>query len=212
MSSQPKVLKFVLIGDCGVGKSSIMTRFISGEFEEQSYHTIGVEFLTKNITVDGKCYTLQIWDTAGQERFKSLRTPFYRGADFCLLTFSLDNLQSFHNLTMWKNEFLYYADIKDKLTFPFMVVGNKNDVSANEKEVDSNEVIDWCRNNGGYSHIETSARSNHNIIQCFSTAVRKVVSLQSESVEASMNMLSDASRINLRSGAGQSNSNRWCCS
>ena len=111
---------------------------------------------------------------------------------------------------MWKNEFLYYADIKDKLNFPFMVVGNKDDVAAKDKAVNINEVIDWCRNNGGYPHIETSARSNHNIIQCFSTAVRKVVSLQSESVEASMNMLSDASRINLRA-SGTVESNRWCC-
>ena len=110
---------------------------------------------------------------------------------------------------MWKNEFLYYADIKDKLTFPFMVVGNKDDIAANDKEVDINEVIDWCRNNGGYPHIETSARSNHNIVQCFSTAVRKVVALQSNNVEASMNMLSDASRINLRSNPGQTS--RWCC-
>ena len=162
------------------------------------------------MTVDGNAYTLQIWDTAGQERFKSLRTPFYRGADFCLLTYSLDNLQSFHNLTMWKNEFLYYADIKDKSTFPFMVVGNKDDIPANKKEVDVNEVIDWCRNNGGYPQIETSARSNHNIVQCFATAVRKITTLQSDNVEASMNMMSDASRINLRANSSQSS--QWCCS
>lgn len=65
----------------------------------------------------------QIWDTAGQERFKSLRTPFYRGSDMCLLTFSIDDPPSFKNLDMWRKEFVYYADVK--ADFPFLVVGNK---------------------------------------------------------------------------------------
>lgn len=65
----------------------------------------------------------QIWDTAGQERFKSLRTPFYRGSDMCLLTFSIDDPPSFKNLDLWRKEFVYYADVK--ADFPFLVVGNK---------------------------------------------------------------------------------------
>lgn len=67
----------------------------------------------------------QIWDTAGQERFRSLRTPFYRGSDICMLTFALDDKTSFNNLKVWRNEFLYYADIKDGNLFPFIVVANK---------------------------------------------------------------------------------------
>lgn len=68
---------------------------------------------------------MQIWDTAGQERFKTLRTPFYRGSDICILTYAIDDKSSFRNLQMWKNEFLYYADIKEHIQFPFIVVGNK---------------------------------------------------------------------------------------
>ena len=101
------MLMVVLLGDGGVGKSSLMNRFVSNKFDSQSFHTIGVEFLNKEVMVDGETYTLQIWDTAGQERFKSLRTPFYRGADVCLLTFGVDDLQSFKNLGMWRKEFLY---------------------------------------------------------------------------------------------------------
>lgn len=66
---------------------------------------------------------MKIWDTAGQERFKSLRTPFYRGSDMCLLTFALDDHKSFENLDTWRKEFINYADVK--ADFPFMVVGNK---------------------------------------------------------------------------------------
>jgi small GTP-binding protein len=134
------LLKVVILGDGGVGKSCLMNRFVSNQFDEHSFHTIGVEFLNKDIEIDGETYTLQvsthppgaplhwdlqIWDTAGQERFKTLRTPFYRGSDICILTYAVDDKHSFRNLQMWKNEFLYYADVKENVQFPFIVVGNK---------------------------------------------------------------------------------------
>ena len=72
MSSKSTFLKVVLLGDGGVGKSSLMNRFVSGKFDSQSFHTIGVEFLNKDVTVEGQSYTLQIWDTAGQERFRTI--------------------------------------------------------------------------------------------------------------------------------------------
>ena len=157
----------------------------------------GVEFLTKNITVDNQPYMIQIWDTAGQERFRSLRTPFYRGADCCLLVYAVDDESSFENLKLWKNEFLYYADIKNE-TFPFIVLGNKVDVSANEKKIDRNQAENWCSSNGEYPHIETSAKDATNVSQCFATAVRKTINSQSTLGEASVsNLASETPRINL---------------
>jgi len=115
----------VILGDGGVGKSCLMNRFVSNHFDEHSFHTIGVEFLNKDIEINGEAYTLQIWDTAGQERFKTLRTPFYRGSDICLLTYAVDDKTSFRNLALWRSEFLKYADVQEGSTFPFIVVGNK---------------------------------------------------------------------------------------
>ena len=131
--SKPAFLKVVLLGDGGVGKSSLIQRFVSNKFDPSLFHTIGVEFLNKDLEVDGERYTLQIWDTAGQERFKSLRTPFYRGSDCCLLTYAIDDPQSFQNIAMWKKEFLYYADVKDPENFPFVVLGNKIDLASGRK-------------------------------------------------------------------------------
>ncbi|XP_071444848.1 ras-related protein Rab-9A-like [Hetaerina americana] len=128
------LLKVVILGDGGVGKSCLMNRFVHNRFDEGSFHTIGVEFLNRDVTIGGETYTLQIWDTAGQERFKSLRTPFYRGSDICLLTFALDDRASFEHLPLWRSEFLHYADVQDdppNRAFPFLVVGNKADLVTN---------------------------------------------------------------------------------
>lgn len=144
-SQRSTLLKVVILGDGGVGKSCLMNRFVSNHFDEHSFHTIGVEFLNKDIEINGEAYTLQIWDTAGQERFKTLRTPFYRGSDICLLTYAVDDRTSFKNLALWRSEFLYYADVQEGSTFPFIVVGNK--VSRNSDKGRKNNTNNIYENN-----------------------------------------------------------------
>ena len=178
MAGRSKLLKVVLLGDGGVGKSSLMNRFVSNKFDAQSFHTIGVEFLNKDVCVESETYTMQIWDTAGQERFKSLRTPFYRGADCCLLTFAVDDIQSFKNLSMWKKEFLYYADIQDGNTFPFVVLGNKVDVD--NRVVNEEMVRDWCNQNGQCPYFETSAKDSTNVDTAFKAAVERLKDLEEQ--------------------------------
>lgn len=171
--SKPAFLKVVLLGDGGVGKSSLIQRFVSNKFDPSLFHTIGVEFLNKDLEVEGDRYTLQIWDTAGQERFKSLRTPFYRGTDCCLLTFAIDDAQSFQNIAMWRKEFLYYADVKDPDNFPFVVLGNKSDLVA-ERKIGQDEAKLWCNQNGKLPYFETSAKDAVNVDLAFAAAIHRV--------------------------------------
>jgi len=173
------LLKVILLGDGGVGKSSLMNRYVCDSFDEKCFHTIGVEFLNKEIVLNGNPYTLQIWDTAGQERFRSLRTPFYRGSDICLLTFSVDDVQSFKNVPMWRKEFLYYADVKEPQQFPFVVIANKSDLES--RAVSTEEIRDWCEANGGLPFLETSAKSSSNVEEAFRAAVEKLLSLEAAS-------------------------------
>ncbi|KAF6303164.1 RAB7A isoform 2 [Pan troglodytes] len=86
MTSRKKVLlKVIILGDSGVGKTSLMNQYVNKKFSNQYKATIGADFLTKEVMVDDRLVTMQIWDTAGQERFQSLGVAFYRGADCCVL-------------------------------------------------------------------------------------------------------------------------------
>nr|XP_028571334.1 ras-related protein Rab-9B isoform X2 [Podarcis muralis] len=178
MSGKSLLLKVILLGDGGVGKSSLMNRYVTNKFDSQAFHTIGVEFLNRDLEVDGRFVTLQIWDTAGQERFKSLRTPFYRGADCCLLTFSVDDRQSFDNLGHWQKEFICYANVKDPDCFPFVVLGNK--VDKLERQVTSEEAQAWCMEHGNYPYLETSAKDDTNVAVAFEEAVRQVLAMEEQ--------------------------------
>ena len=180
-TSDRQMLKVILLGDGGVGKSSLMNVYVSGKFSADSFHTIGVEFLIKEIEVDNKKVALQNWDTAGQERYRSLRTPFYRGSDCCLLTFSVDDAASFSNLSMWIREFVYYADIgasegcdPEDMTsrFPFVVIGNKADDGVT-RVVSTEQALEWCQNHS-IPYYETSARDAVNVNEAFEAVARRV--------------------------------------
>ncbi|XP_014732706.1 PREDICTED: ras-related protein Rab-9B isoform X1 [Sturnus vulgaris] len=142
-----------------------------------------------------------IWDTAGQERFKSLRTPFYRGADCCLLTFSVDDRQSFENLSNWQKEFIYYADVKDPERFPFVVLGNK--IDKLERQVSTEEARAWCMENGNYPYLETSAKDDTNVTVAFEEAVRQVLAVEEQLEHC---MLGHTIDLNSSSKSGSS-----CC-
>lgn len=127
--------KIIILGAQGVGKTSLMERFVAAKFNAQYKATIGADFSTKDVTVGNELVTLQIWDTAGQERYQSLGTAFYRGADACVLVYDMSDAQSFQKLETWRNAFIAAADIKDGgRDFPFVVLGNKADLEAKDRE------------------------------------------------------------------------------
>ena len=120
MSSSKKVfLKVVVLGDMAVGKTSLMNRFVNNRFSHQYKSTLGADFLSKEVTVDDRTINLQIWDTAGQERFQSLGVAFYRGADCCVLTYDVTDVNTLRSLDMWKEEFLAQTLPRDSEKFPF---------------------------------------------------------------------------------------------
>ncbi|KAG6776250.1 hypothetical protein POTOM_019756 [Populus tomentosa] len=103
------LLKVIVLGDSGAGKTSLMNQYVHKKFSQQYKATIGADFVTKELQIDDRLVTLQIWDTAGQERFQSLGVAFYRGADCCVLVYDVNVMRSFDTLDNWHEEFLKQA-------------------------------------------------------------------------------------------------------
>lgn len=98
------LFKIVLVGDSAVGKSNLLARFARDEFYPNSKSTIGVEFQTQKMEINGKEVKAQIWDTAGQERFRAVTSAYYRGAVGALLVYDISRRQTFESVTRWLNE------------------------------------------------------------------------------------------------------------
>ncbi|KAK6154753.1 hypothetical protein DH2020_009001 [Rehmannia glutinosa] len=118
------LFKVVLIGDSGVGKSNLLSRFTKNEFSQQSKSTIGVEFATRSIQVDDKVVKAQIWDTAGQERYRAITSAYYRGAVGALLVYDVTRNVTFENVERWLKELRGHTDNN----IVIMLVGNKADL------------------------------------------------------------------------------------
>jgi len=166
MAQRRILFKVILLGDSGVGKTSLMERYVNKKFDAQYKATIGADFMTKEIEVNNTVVTLQIWDTAGQERFQSLGNAFYRGADCCILVFDVCIQKSFENLDNWRTEFSIQANIIDQNHFPFVVLGNKVD-KPDQRVVSAKEAARWCQENGELQYFETSAKESLNVDQAF---------------------------------------------
>ncbi|KAI9112696.1 hypothetical protein K1719_016362 [Acacia pycnantha] len=162
------LLKVIVLGDSGVGKTSLMTQYIHKKFNQQYKATIGADFVTKELQIDDRLVTLQIWDTAGQERFQSLGVSFYRGADCCVLVYDVNVLRSFDTLDTWHEEFLKQANSPNPRKFPFILLGNKIDIDGgNSRVVSEKKAMDWCASKGNIPYFETSAKEDYNIDAAF---------------------------------------------
>jgi len=176
------LLKVILLGESGVGKTSLMNRYVNNKFSELYRSTIGADFLTKEVKVDDHTATLQIWDTAGQERFQSLGVAFYRGADCCALIFDVNDVKSFEALSSWKEEFLDHAHPSDPETYPFVVIGNKID-KEEQSAVPQKRALAWCQENGNLPYFSTSAKDGVNVEQAFLAIVRNSLKRVNEDMD-----------------------------
>uniref|UniRef100_A0AAX7VHY1 small monomeric GTPase n=1 Tax=Astatotilapia calliptera TaxID=8154 RepID=A0AAX7VHY1_ASTCA len=157
------LFKVVLIGDSGVGKSNLLSRFTRNEFNLESKSTIGVEFATRSIQVDGKTVKAQIWDTAGQERYRAITSAYYRGAVGALLVYDIAKHLTYENVERWLKELRDHADSN----IVIMLVGNKSDL-RHLRAVPTDEARAFAEKNG-LSFLETSALDSTNVETAFQT-------------------------------------------
>lgn len=123
------IFKVVLIGDSGVGKSNIMSRYLKDEFSIETKTTVGVEFGAKKIELSGSNIKAQIWDTAGQERYKSITNAYYKGSRGALLVYDITRRDSFLNVDRWISELRTNGDPDVTI----ILIGNKSDLDQDRQ-------------------------------------------------------------------------------
>ena len=162
------LFKIVIIGDTYVGKTNILSRYISNEFDPNSNSTIGVELTTKTYNFDNNDVKVQIWDTAGQEKYRSIKSSYYKGAQVCLLVYDITKKKSFDNIDKWYSELKSNSDEK----IYTMLLGNKSDLEEN-REVSIEEAEKKAKN-FNIAFMETSAYNGNNINKAFNELINNV--------------------------------------
>ncbi|XP_078445145.1 ras-related protein RAB1BV isoform X1 [Wolffia australiana] len=163
------LIKLLLIGDSGVGKSCLLLRFSDGSFTTSFITTIGIDFKIRTIELDGKRIKLQIWDTAGQERFRTITTAYYRGAMGILLVYDVTDESSFNNIRNWiRNIEQHASDNVNKI-----LVGNKADMDESKRAVPTSRG-QALADEYGIKFFETSAKTNLNVEEVFFSVARDI--------------------------------------
>ncbi|XP_021279462.1 ras-related protein Rab11C [Herrania umbratica] len=204
------LFKIVLIGDSGVGKSNILSRFTRNEFCLESKSTIGVEFATRTLQVEGKTVKAQIWDTAGQERYRAITSAYYRGAVGALLVYDITKRQTFDNVQRWLRELRDHADSN----IVIMMAGNKSDL--NHLRAVSEEDGHALAEKEGLSFLETSALEATNVEKAFQTILNEIYhiiskkALAAQEAAASTTIPGQGTTINVADASG--NTKKGCCS
>lgn len=155
------LFKLLLIGDSGVGKTSLLLRFAENTFTDNFMSTIGVDFKIKTIDIDGKTAKLQIWDTAGQDRFRTITSSYYRGAHGIIVVYDVTQRETFDHVSMWMGEIEKYAN--DNVVK--LLVGNKSDMD--DKRQVSSDDGKQCADNMDIKFLEASAKNSQNVTETF---------------------------------------------
>ncbi|XP_073058750.1 ras-related protein RABA5a-like [Primulina eburnea] len=211
------LFKIVLIGDSAVGKSNLLARFARDEFYSNSKSTIGVEFQTQKMIINGKEVKAQIWDTAGQERFRAVTSAYYRGAVGALLVYDISRRQTFESIGRWLNELHTHSD----MNVVTILVGNKSDLK-DAREVKTAEGKSLAETQGLF-FIETSALDSSNVSSAFQMVVKEIYNILSRKVIQSQELkhketgrIGNGKTLVIRADGDRETDGQhkksWCCS
>jgi Ras-related protein Rab-18 len=166
------VFKILLIGDSGVGKTSLLLRFSDREFQEEQQSTIGIDLKIKKVKIGDKKVKITVWDTAGQERFRTLTSAYYRGAHGIIMVYDVSNKRSFDHLINWIKEVDQYGTNEEAV---IILVGNKIDLE-HLRMVSREEGLLFARKHSTL-FIEASAKTNQGVEQAFEELMQKIIEI-----------------------------------
>ena len=162
------LFKIIVLGDCAVGKSNILSKYSKNIFNKSSKSTIGVEMVTKFFRYENKIIKVNIWDTAGQERFTSMITTYYKGAKGALLVYDITRKNTFDNIDNWLRELISINTNKISVS----LIGNKNDLSL-LRQVSKDKAQEKAKKYG-MKFYETSALDSSNIKLAFEDLIKDI--------------------------------------
>ena len=162
------MVKVIIIGDSGVGKTNIMSKFLKNKFMEESKATVGVEFGSKLFDLNGHKIKAQIWDTAGQEKYKSITGAYFKGSKGALVVYDITQKSTYESLEKWVNDLKSAGDPK----ITIILIGNKSDLEENRQV--SKEQGEEKAKSFGCAFLETSALSGDNIDKAFNMMVKEI--------------------------------------
>ena len=162
-------IKIMLLGDSSVGKTSIIKRYCKNQYSNSFISTIGVDFETKYINIDGKIINIQIWDTAGQERYKILAQSYYKNSDGFVIVYDITSRISYDNIHKWIEQIKEYASEKIKN----IIVANKCDLE-NKRQISKEEGKELAEKYN-FKFYETSALNGKNIDKAFDNLAKMII-------------------------------------
>ena len=169
MSKEETVYNIITLGDSGVGKTSILRRFIYDIYDEKSMCTIGLSFSFKEIVLENKKKVkLKLIDTGGQEKYRAISKSYFKNTDGVLFVYAIDEQKSFDDITEWID--LFNRENNDKEGFPKILVEAKNDL---ERVVDK-EISEKFAKERGLSWISTSSKANDKIDDLFQQMAEEI--------------------------------------
>ncbi|ETO23091.1 hypothetical protein RFI_14093 [Reticulomyxa filosa] len=169
-----QLLKLVVLGDSGVGKTALLRQYVQKKFIEAHQATIGADLLTKIVTTNNINVSLQIWDTgkicvcvSGQERYDALGSTYFRGADACVFVYDISSKTSFAHVDQWRQSFIKNtSNDRNVSKFKFLLLGNKSDLQEDLRQVSTSDAAAYAQTNG-MLFFETSAKTASNVDEAF---------------------------------------------
>ncbi|XP_038054831.1 ras-related protein Rab-35-like [Patiria miniata] len=196
------LFKLLIIGDSGVGKSSLLLRFADNTFSGTYITTIGVDFKIRTIDLNGERVKLQIWDTAGQERFRTITSTYYRGTHGVIVVYDVTSAESFVNVKRWLHEIEQNCDDVSRI-----LVGNKNDCP--ERKVVLTEDATNFAEQMTIQLFETSAKENINVEEMFNAITGLVLKQKKESA-AKQSAQENSQTVKLTARGGKKGKSGCC--
>jgi len=198
------LIKLLLIGDSGVGKSCLLLRFSEDSFTPSFITTIGIDFKIRTVDIDGKKIKLQIWDTAGQERFRTITTAYYRGAMGILLVYDVTEEKSFLSIRNW----IANVDQFAQEGVNRILIGNKSDMS-------SKRTVDYAAGKAladeyGIRFLETSAKNSTNVDEAFISLARDIKKRTIDATPVAPKPQGNNGNVDLNASA-EADHSRGCC-